>query len=1573
MRRNDPRATGRRKVTMHAAARVGAVVALVVATLALGLTPEAAAAPSLNITKTADAATVAGSRFPVVSWTIRFRCASTTENCTGASITDTLPPGLSVQSFTGSGGLIAGTSQAGNTVRWILVDPLPAGSTGLLNISARAACSTAANQTFANTATFSASNAAAPSTSAPATVTVTAAADCSPPPPPAFGKSGPAKANAGGRLSYGFTIPYSAGAYQIVDAIPSGLRVESVANGDPATHEASCDGGTNYVTIADFGVDATIGACTRAAGTWNIDHVRYAVPANTDPGWGESTSTWGWLVTRVPDAAPVGTTFTNTVTPGNGDPASTVTTEIVADGPMPALGKDRLATPGSTPTGGFEDPSAVPAQKVGAQDIGYSVRFGNDGNSGAAGADLVNPTVTDLLDPNTDYVPGESWWRIANVDAPSQLVGTGCATPTFERIADWNATGRTLLRWKFANCTFPFGGWDPHITIYFTVRVTPGLAPGTNVSNTAQVSPTGGLPVQNCDSATTPLDTNDIDGDGNTTEVICLDGYGNTWTVPRLATFESSKWVNGAADPANTWSRYPAVGETAVAADGYATYHLFLEAVGNVDAKKLEIVDVLPFIGDTSVVEPGSGRGSAWELELTAPVQVDVLPRESANPSLPVTGQTAWSPLPTGYAVSYSPATNPCRLTADSFGQLHIAAMTYPTGCATSPWGGSDAGARSFAISLDRTMRGWAPGPKHGDMLRITVRVKDVNDPVPATDLNKIAWNSFGYTVTDTTDVEYLSSEPIQVGIRMTANPAVTASLGDYVWWDEDHDGVQDGFESGIDGVTVHLKDATGTVVGTYVTGLDPADPAKHGYYRFVGLDPASTYTVVLDNPGDTAPGGPLAGYMLTGTNAGADDAIDNDASLVAGVATIASAPTGAAGSHTPTYDIGFYKAPIYSLGNRVWLDVNNSGTIDPADGVAPGIAGVTVNLYNAAGTTLLATTTTDPSGYYRFDNLAPGDYLLEVAATNFAGPLAGLDGSTGAGQESSPNSDGDSNDNGLDTLVAGAVRSAVVTLGPGTSEPRSESDLAASGQGAVDARANMTVDFGFHPNASIGNYVWYDDNHDGIQNEPASRGVPGVTATLLDNLGNPVTVDGFGRPMSPTRTTDAAGHYLFTQLAAGTYHVVFSNLPAGLSPTRSNQGTDDTVDSDGLMTASVVLGVQESNLTLDLGLFAPVTVGDYTWLDTNADGVQGAGEVPLAGVVVELLDPTGNAVTVDADGNPVTAQTTLADGHYLFNNLLPGTYRVRFTPPTGYLVSASAQGSDGAVDSNAPVATSRALPPGEADLTLDAGFYRPASLGDVVWRDDNANGVHDAGEAGVAGATVELLDGADAVVATATTGTDGTYRFDGLRPGTYRVRFTPPTGLVLTGSDHGGDDAADSDADIVTATSPGVTLVSGQHDPTIDAGVLPAASLAGNVYVDRDGSGTRTPADQPIAGVTLTLTGTDVFGNVVTRTTTTDADGAYSFGDLRPGTYTVTETQPTSYANRVENPGSKGGTAGANVLANVVLGAGDTAQANDFGEGVLRLPTTGASVLRALELASGLVLLGGVLLIARRPRRRPA
>ncbi|MGI6390025.1 MAG: SdrD B-like domain-containing protein [Kiritimatiellia bacterium] len=226
-----------------------------------------------------------------------------------------------------------------------------------------------------------------------------------------------------------------------------------------------------------------------------------------------------------------------------------------------------------------------------------------------------------------------------------------------------------------------------------------------------------------------------------------------------------------------------------------------------------------------------------------------------------------------------------------------------------------------------------------------------------------------------------------------------------------------------------------------------------------------------------------------------------------------------------------------YSIGNRVFKDLNNDGVHDFADS---GIAGVRMALFAEADGqpvgSALQTTVTDAEGFYRFDHLAAGTYVV-VADVAESPSLAGFVSSTG--HYSSLALDGDLRDHGIDTPVSvggitNGIASVPVTVGDGQ-QPLSELvnvNLDAGRRGPCgDAYDNLVVDFGFTPLYSIGNRVFADDNYNGYRddNEGGIAGVP-IYAFAAGADGLPT-----GEPLAYA-VTDADGWYRLDGLVIGTY-----------------------------------------------------------------------------------------------------------------------------------------------------------------------------------------------------------------------------------------------------------------------------------------------------------------------------------------------------------------------------------------------------------------------------------------------------
>ncbi len=252
--------------------------------------------------------------------------------------------------------------------------------------------------------------------------------------------------------------------------------------------------------------------------------------------------------------------------------------------------------------------------------------------------------------------------------------------------------------------------------------------------------------------------------------------------------------------------------------------------------------------------------------------------------------------------------------------------------------------------------------------------------------------------------------------------------------------------------------------------------------------------------------------------------------------------------------------------------------------------------------------------------------------------------------------------------------------------------------------------------------------------------------------------------------------------------------------------------------------------------------MGDRVWLDTNADGIQDEGETGVPDVTVNLYQVISDTLQL------VGTTTTNASGFYSFTQLVPWTYVVEFVTPTGYRVSPQDQGDDDALDSDADITTGRTgvitLEDGENDLTWDAGIYRPVTVGDRVWEDQNGNGIQDEGEPGVPGVVVTVYDATtdtpvlvNGLPYTATTNASGIYLFTGLVPGNYYVVFdltTLPIGFEPTLPNVGDDDAKDSDADNTGRTPSTGFIPSGQQNLTLDLGISAPDLMLTKVAAER-------------------------------------------------------------------------------------------------------------------------------------------
>ncbi|MFM8219108.1 MAG: collagen binding domain-containing protein, partial [Planctomycetaceae bacterium] len=227
-------------------------------------------------------------------------------------------------------------------------------------------------------------------------------------------------------------------------------------------------------------------------------------------------------------------------------------------------------------------------------------------------------------------------------------------------------------------------------------------------------------------------------------------------------------------------------------------------------------------------------------------------------------------------------------------------------------------------------------------------------------------------------------------------------------------------------------------------------------------------------------------------------------------------------------------------------------------------------------------------------------------------------------------------------------------------------------------------------------------------------------------------------------------------------------------------------------------------------------------------------------------------------------------------------------------------------------------------------GELLSSSLAGRVFKECDNDGVFNGLNVGLVGVTVTLTgidDLGQSVSVSTTTDLDGRYSFLNLRPGTYAVTETQPADY-LDGIDTAGSAGGSVANDAISSISLGSEI-----DATgYDFAELGPSSLCGTVYVDLNNNGALDGDEALLAGVVIDLTGTDDRGQSVSLTATTNENGHYEFEGLRPGTYTLTQTQPSGYLDGQDSLGEAGGTLGSDSFT-VTLDACTHACDYNFGE----------------------------------------
>lgn len=777
-----------------------------------------------------------------------------------------------------------------------------------------------------------------------------------------------------------------------------------------------------------------------------------------------------------------------------------------------------------------------------------------------------------------------------------------------------------------------------------------------------------------------------------------------------------------------------------------------------------------------------------------------------------------------------------------------------------------------------------------------------------------------------------------QIEVEICAKDcSAIASIGNYVWVDEDSNGLQDEGEVGIPNVVVNLfldADMDGTLTGAELIPVATTVTDSDGGYLFPDLPQGDYIVQVFES---TLPAGLTQTTIFT--NPGSDlgnqdngDGADPNTGYAISLGVGEENLTADFGyNYNPTMDVNNPAAgALAALGDRVWIDSDGDGVQDPNE---VGVSGVEITLTGAGpdgifgnGDDITQTTLTDENGYYIFDNLPAGAYTTAVTDdTGASHPILGADYAQ----------TGDPDNFGQPAIGADNAQTTPIILGPGD--------------------VFLNSDYGYQPQmgaavGSIGNTIWFDadadgdgpadadgdsdgSNGNGVEGDQVEEPIAGVSVSLILDLNGDGVWD-IGEPIVATDVTDENGMYLFEGLPLDDLggdgdadYIVWvndtDNVLDGLTNTFDQDGGAGT-DATGIGNdASMVGGLsavaldsanpddrdQDFGYTVIGNEPGDGFIGNFVWFDQDGNDSGGQadaeadGDSGLEGVVVELLDDMGMVIATT---------TTDENGFYFFGGLpLDETYTVQIAA-SNFMAGGVLEGTtstyepDNDNDNLGQDITLTAAMPGNLDQDFGyTGTGTVGSIGSTVWEDTNADGIQNADEAnnGFEGVTIDLyrdlngngqLDPGEPLFSSTTTDANGDYLFENLPLGDYIVDVTDEDGL-LGGYWHSTADNQDPYTDITGDTADNaldlskedafaVTIGGTQpnNNLNVDFGYYVQPAAVGNyVWLDTNMDGIQDDTEMGIEGVQVTMDITYPNGTVVTLVTTTDANGFYEFPNL--------------------------------------------------------------------------------------------
>ncbi len=504
---------------------------------------------------------------------------------------------------------------------------------------------------------------------------------------------------------------------------------------------------------------------------WALDTMGIGVQSSVSPQF----------LGRVSSTVAMGTTILNHINLSyNGE----MERDVVVDNAATIIGQFSTLRPGIS--------SSVGTAPIRPNEV---IRYTLSAN--CSSSPLKSPIFAMILPPQLEYIGNESYRYkdiFTNINPPQ---------PKVELTEDFDGLGSTLVK-------FQFTGEDSYdfrqlatLRISFDTQVRVGAKGEISSSLLLNTKGSSGVVATTVDVY---VDRQNIAEDESVSPI-----YGESKAIVNQILFfvstSSNKKLKGMLD--QDFVKEPAVGSTIEG--GTVEYHISITNTGNADLYNLELVDILPYIGDSGVIEINKSRGSEFSVYgLGEVIAVNTTTGKEVD-----------------CKIYYSTSSDPVRFG----GQFNIIGSednwseSLPEDITT---------VKSFKVLCSDSIL--LPGES------IVVAIMVVA-PV-GVDIGKIAWNSFGtqasYYDTKGESQYMLAIEPAKVGVSIVESDPDSVTIGGFAWLDTGGDGYYSPQEEYLNDVMVVLYNEENQMVRYSSTSTDTQ--GNKGRYIFKNLPEGSYY-----------------------------------------------------------------------------------------------------------------------------------------------------------------------------------------------------------------------------------------------------------------------------------------------------------------------------------------------------------------------------------------------------------------------------------------------------------------------------------------------------------------------------------------------------------------------------------------------------------------------------------------------------------------------------------------------------------------------------------------------------------